>query len=143
MAKNTTLNKVVKEHYHGDFGEAVRAARRIEEDLKFEQAKKLLRENGNKVPYHRWYRHEQYNYAAYGTLKGKITGYMKSWSVGRGGQRRGWVYYRTYETGVMVYIDEQMGKIGIRQGMTSPANFQSATKKEFNDCYKRFMKMIN
>src|SRR5882757_5539609 len=105
------IKTLVDKSYNGDFGEAVRSLRRIEEEIKFEQAKKLLKENGNKIPYHKWYRQERYNYAAYGKMKGKITGYFKSYSVGRGGARRGWIYYKTFETGVLVYVDEQMGKI--------------------------------
>ena len=138
-----SLNKIVREKYNGDFNKAIRDVHTIEKDLKISMAQKLLKENGNKIPYHRWYKGEQFNYEGYAKAKGKIVGYFKSYSVGRGGARKGWIYYTTYETGVIVYVDTEMGKIGIRQGLSYPGNFQPANKKEFDTAYKNFIKMIN
>lgn len=137
------IRKIVATNFNGDYGKAISDVRSIERDLRMEQAKRLLRENGGKIPYHRWYRNEQYNYSAYGLLKGKVTGYFKSYSVGRGGARRGTIYYKCHEIGLIVYIDEAMGKIGIRQGMANPRDFQASNKKEYDGAFKRLMKMIN
>lgn len=138
------LKKLVKENYRGDYGEAVRNLRAIEQELQFEKSKKLLKENGGKIPHHRWYKGEKFNYKAYGELKGKVTGYFKTEAnrYGAGG-RRIYTYYKAHETGFLVYINETMCKMGVTQGLSAPHNFQSSNKKEFDNAYKRFLKVIN
>jgi hypothetical protein len=139
-----SLAKVVKENYNGDYGEAVRNLRQIERELQFERAKKMLKDNGGKIPYHRWYKGEKYNYQAYGANKGKVTGYFKTElrRYGTGG-RRIFTYYKAHETGVLVFINESMCKMGMTQGLSTPNNFQPSNKREWTAAYKTFMKMIN
>lgn len=139
-----TLAKIVKEEYKGDYGEAVRTVRQIERELQFERSKKMLKDNGNKIPYHRWYKGEKYNYQAYGENKGKVTGYFKT-ELRRYGTsgRRIFTYYKAHETGVLVYINESMCKMGMTQGLSTPHNFRPSNKREWTLAYKNFMKMIN
>lgn len=139
-----SLNKLVKEEYRGDYGEAVRTIRQIEQELQFERAKKLLKDNGNRIPHHHWYKGEKYNYAAYGESKGKVTGYFKTEvrRYGAGG-RRIFTYYKAHETGVLVFINESMCKMGMTQGLSTPNNFQPSNKQEWAKAFKNFMKMIN
>ena len=138
------LAKLVKDNYNGDYGEAARTLREIERELQFERSKKLLKDNGNKIPHHRWYKGEKYNYEAYGATKGKVTGYFKTEvrRYGAGG-RRIFTYYKAHETGVLVYINESMCKMGMTQGLSTPHNFQPSNKKEFTAAYKAFMKMVS
>lgn len=137
------IKQIVNKGFKGDYGEAARAIRQIEREVEFERAKKMLTDNGGKVPYHRWYKGEKYNYPAYGENKGKVTGYFKTEAKRYGaGGRRIFTYYKAHETGVLVYINETMCKMGMTQGLTSPNNFQPSNKKEFDAAYKRFMKMI-
>jgi len=144
MKRNTTtIKQMVKTAFNGDYREAGRTIRQIGEGVEFERAKKMLKDNGNKIPYHRWYKQEKYNYLAYGLEKGKVTGYLKQECRTRGaGGRREYTYYRMYETGVIVYINVTMCKVGIIQGLTTP-HIQVSNKREFDAAYKKFMKMIN
>lgn len=137
------LKTLVSKHYNGDYGEAVRSLRQLEQELQFEKSKKLLKDNGNKIPNHRWYKGEKYNYQAYGELKGKITGYFKTEAGRYSGNRRIFTYYRCYETGVMVYINETMCKMGMCQGLSTPHNFQPSNKKEFDAAFKKFIKTVS
>lgn len=138
------LKTLVKERYNGDYGEAVRNIRAIEQELQFEKSKKLLKNNKGKIPYHIWYKGEKFNYHAYGESKGKVTGYFKTEAnrYGAGG-RRIYTYYKSHESGFLVYINETMCKLGVTQGLTTPHNFQSSNKREWDQAFKRFLKVIN
>jgi len=138
-----TLGATITKAYNGDFGEAVRALRIAEQEVQFERAKKLLKENGNKIPYHRWYKGEKYNYQAYGATKGKVTGYFKIEAGRYGGNRRMFTYYKAHETGFMVSVNETMCKIGVCQGISTPHGFQVSSKKEFDAAFKKVMKAIS
>jgi hypothetical protein len=138
------LKTLVKEKYSGDFGEAVRNARMLVQELELEKAKKLLKDNDGKIPYHRWYKGDKFNYSAYGMLKGKVTGYFKTEAnrYGSGG-RRIYTYYKAHESGFLVYINETMCKIGVTQGLSTPHKFQSSNKREWQMAYKKFLNTIN
>ncbi len=140
--KQSVANQIIKA-YRGDFGEAVRETRRIEEAIRFEQAKKLLKDNGGKIPGHRWYKKEKYNYEAYGLLKGKVTGYFKTEAGRYGGNRRIFIYHKVHETGFMVSVNETMCKIGVNQAISTPHKFQSSNKREYDSAFKKVMKIIN
>ncbi len=94
-------------------------------------AKRIPSKSGDKIPQvHKWYMQEKFDYKKYAALKGKITGYFRIYVNGnrRSSTRSTDKYYKVYESGLMVFVDMEMFKIGIAQGVTVPAGFQTCTK---------------
>lgn len=99
---------------------------------------------GDKIPNHIWYLHEKFDYAKYAKLKGKVTGYFRVYvsknlrSGGRSTDR----YYKVHQSGLMVFVDMEMFKIGIAQGLTVPGGFSTCTKRDFDKAIKTILKLI-
>ncbi len=139
----STIKKIVKKEFGGDFVSASKAIGMLHREVEFERSKKMLKENNGKIPRHRWYRGEKFNYTAYGLNKGKITGYFKTEAGRYGGNRRIYTYYKAHESGLLVYINETMCKMGITQGLSTPYKYQKSNKREFDAAMKRFFKAVS
>lgn len=109
-----------------------------------QKATRIPTKPGDKIPNHLWYLHEKYDYKKYAALKGKVTGYFRIYVPNnrRGGNRSTDKYYKVHESGLMVFVDIEMFKIGIAQGVNVPAGFQSCTKKEFDKAMNTVLKLI-
>lgn len=100
---------------------------------------------GDKIPQvHAWYLHEKFDYKKYAALKGKVTGYFRIYISGnqRSSSRSTDKYYKVHESGLMIFVDMEMFKIGIIQGVSVPAGFSSCTKRDFDKAIKSVLKLI-
>lgn len=98
---------------------------------------------GDPIPNHRWYNNEQFDYKKYAELKGKVVSYFKIVAKRRSGKRNIERYYKVFESGYMVFVDMTMFKMGVTQGISTPALMLNSNKQEFNKAQKLFLKLLN
>lgn len=103
--------------------------------------RRIPQKKGDPIPQvHLWYLHEKFDYKKYAKLKGKVIGYFKSESRKlRHGLREMKLYYKLHESGLVVYVDAEMMKIGVRQNIDTKG-LMGSDKKEFE---KQFNAIIN
>lgn len=74
--------------------------------------------------------------------KAKAISYLKCIRGSNGGSKLDISYWKTLSNGYMVFVNTTDCKIGIVQGFGGNTQIQGATKKEFDDNFKKVLKLL-
>lgn len=74
--------------------------------------------------------------------KPKAVSYLKMVYISRGGGKTNVQFWKTVSSGYMIYVDETNIRIGLVLGLTGNQGIVASNKKEFDNAFKRVMKIL-
>ena len=73
---------------------------------------------------------------------GKAVAYFTTLAGRYGGKRQQVKHIRVHESGLIVYVDTVMFRIGVSSSLSTPFQLRNSTKTEFDREFKKIVKMI-